>query len=420
MKKKTLLKTLVLTALLAPILTGRPLTAALDQTYEQIKLLVEVFQHIRQDYVDEIDPKSLIYGAAAGMVAKLDPFSQFLEPDERKEMQTETEGQFGGIGIRITIRDGWLMVITPLPDTPAYKAGILPGDRIVRVDGISTKDMTLTDAVKKLRGAPKSKVAITIAREGEKEPIDFTLVRENITIQTIRSRMLTDHTGYVRISEFIEPTVHDMEKALSTLSDQGMTNLVIDLRNNPGGLLSVAVDVTKDFLDDHKLIVYTEGRASPRQEFRADAKAPYAKTPLVVLVNRGSASGAEIVAGAFQDHKRAIIIGGETFGKGSVQSVLSLSEGSGLRLTTAKYYTPSGRSIHRDTKTGKGGITPDIVIDIPHETEAKLQAQSEELYARNRQPKPAVKKEEIVKDEVLERALQILKAREILLQETKG
>jgi carboxyl-terminal processing protease len=420
MKKRMPWKTLILLAVFGPVLVHPRVTSALDQTYEQIKLLVDVFEHIEQDYVDEVKPKELIFGAAAGMVQKLDPFSQFLEPEERKEMQTETEGQFGGIGIRITVRDGWLTVITPLPDTPAYKAGMLPGDRIVRIDGAPTQDMTLTDAVKKLRGPAKSKVAISVAREGDKELREFTLLRENITIQTIRSRMLVEHIGYARISEFIEPTVRDLEKALAGLKTQGMTSLILDLRNNPGGLLNSAVDVSKEFLDSRKLIVYTEGRASPRQDFQADVKASYANLPMTILVNRGSASGSEIVAGAMQDHRRAVIIGGETFGKGSVQSVLSLSDGSGLRLTTAKYYTPSGRSIHRNPKTGKGGITPDIVVDIPRETEAKLQVQSEELYAKDQKPKPTVKKEALVKDEVLERAIEILKARDIILQGLKG
>ena len=207
---------------------------------------------------------------------------------------------------------------------------------------------------------------------------------------------------------------------MKDLKSQGMTSLVLDLRNNPGGLLSVAVETSKIFLDGKKLIVYTEGRSSPRQEFYADAKAPYAKLPLAILVNRGSASGSEIMAGAMQDQKRAVIIGSESFGKGSVQSVLSLPEGSGLRLTTAKYYTPSGRSIHRDMKTGKGGITPDIVVEVSKDAEAKLQAQAEELYAKDQNPKSAVKKEDQLKDEVLERALQILKVRDILLQDLKG
>ena len=420
MKRKTFWKILVFPAVFGLILLHPRVTAALDQTYEQIKLLVDVLEHIEQEYVDEVNAKELVYGAAAGMVQKLDPFSQFLEPDERKEMQTETEGQFGGVGIRITVRDGWLTVITPLPDTPAYKAGILPGDRIVKIDGVLTQDISLSDAVKKLRGAPKSKVTVSIAREGDKDLREFIMVRETIPILTVRSKMLEDHIGYVRLSEFIETTDHDLQKALTQLKSGGMTSLVLDLRNNPGGLLNSAVDVSKEFLDSKKLVVYTEGRASPRQDFLTDTKAPYANLPMTVLVNGGSASGSEIVAGAMQDHKRAVIIGSETFGKGSVQSVLSLSDGSGLRLTTAKYYTPSGRSIHRNPKTGKGGITPDIVIDVPREMEAKLQIQSEEVYAKDHKPASTVKKEDQVKDEVLNRAVEILKAREIILQGLKG
>jgi carboxyl-terminal processing protease len=420
MKRKTLWKILALPVALSLVLLHPRVTAALDQTYEQIKLLVDVLEHIEQEYVDEVDPKTLVYGAAEGMVQKLDPFSQFLEPDERKEMQTETEGLFGGIGIRITVQDGWLTVITPLPDTPAYKAGVLPGDRIVKIDGALTQEITLSDAVKKLRGAPKSKVTISIAREGDKDLREFTLVRENIPILTVRSRMLEDNIGYLRLSEFIETSDADIQKALAQLKQQGMTSLILDLRNNPGGLLNSAVDVSREFLDAKKLVVYTEGRASPRQDFIAETKGTYADLPLTVLVNHGSASGSEIVAGAMQDHKRAVIIGSESFGKGSVQSVLSLSDGSGLRLTTAKYYTPSGRSIHRNPKTGKGGITPDIVIDVPRETEVKLQAQSEEIYAKNKKPVSTVKKEDTVKDEVLDRAVEILKAREIILQGLKG
>ena len=199
-----------------------------------------------------------------------------------------------------------------------------------------------------------------------------------------------------------------------------MTSLVLDLRNNPGGLLNSAVDVCKEFLDNKKLVVYTQGRASPRQDFVTDTKGSYADLPMTVLVNRGSASGSEIVSGCMQDHKRAVIVGSETFGKGSVQSVLPLFDGSGLRLTTAKYYTPSGRSIHRNLKTGKGGITPDIVVDVSRETEVKLQAQEVELYAKNQKPKPNVKNADIVKDEVLNRAIEILKTREIILEGIKG
>jgi len=349
-----------------------------------MKRLVEVMNLIRDNYVQEIDVKKLVYGAAAGMVKELDPFSQFLEPDAHKEMKTETEGEFGGLGIRIAVRDSILTVITPLPGTPAYRQGVLPGDRIIKIDGDTTQDITIEQAVKKLRGAPGSKVTLTIAREGEKELKDFLLVRELIKVESIKFKMLDSTVGYVRLTEFTQRSAIDFDAALKALKAKGMVNLVVDLRNNPGGLLNVAVDVCRLFIGDNKLIVYTEGRRQPRQEFRADAVAPYATVPMVILVNHGSASGSEIFAGCLQDYHRAIIIGSESFGKGSVQSVIPLADGSGLRLTTAKYYTPSGRTFHRDEKTGKGGITPDIVIEVPHDMEVKLQAQSEEIYGKTK------------------------------------
>ncbi|MBV9081008.1 MAG: S41 family peptidase, partial [Elusimicrobia bacterium] len=390
-----------------------------DQTFEQIKLLVDVYQQVLQNYVEEVDPQNLIYGAATGLVQTLDPFSQFMVPEAREEMQTVTEGQFGGLGIRIMMKDNWLTVITPLPDTPAFKAGIIPEDKIVMIDSEPTQGMALSDAVKKLRGAPKSQVKITIVREGSKEPIPITLTRENIVIASVRSKMLNNEVGYVRITEFIEPTLRDLEDALKSLQKQGMKSLVLDLRNNPGGLLTSAVDVCKEFIGDQKLVVYTEGRAQPRQDFRAGVNAPYKKLPMVVLVNRGSASGSEIVAGAMQDLGRAIIIGSETFGKGSVQSVISLEDGSGLRLTTAKYYTPSGRSIHRNEKTGKGGIQPDVEVPVDRETEVKLQAQSEEIYSKGKASHSAVPEAERVRDVALDRAMELLKIRPIMLGSQK-
>jgi carboxyl-terminal processing protease len=335
-------------------------------------------------------------------------------------MQTVTEGQFGGLGIRIMMKDNWLTVITPLPDTPAYKAGVLPEDKIIMIDDQPTQGITLQDAVKKLRGAPKTQVKVTIAREGSKEPIPVTLTRENIVINSVRGKLLNNDIGYVRITEFIEPTLRDLEDNLKSLQKQGMKSLVLDLRNNPGGLLTSAVDVSKEFFGDQKLIVYTEGRAQPRQEFRAGVTAPYKKLPMVVLINRGSASGSEIVAGAMQDHGRAILIGSESFGKGSVQSVISLEDGSGLRLTTAKYFTPSGRSIHRNEKTGKGGIQPDIEIPVDRETEVKLQAQAEEIYAKGKESHSAVVDTDKVKDVALDRAIEILKIRPIMLGQKEG
>ncbi len=409
--------------------------SAVDQTYEDMKMLVEVINLIKDNYVKEVDTRALVYGAAGGMVKTLDPFSQFLEPDAHKEMKSETQGEFGGLGIRIAIRENILTVITPLPGTPAYRAGILPGDKVIKIAGDSTQDITIEQAVKKLRGAPGSKVVITIGREGEKELKDFTLVREQIKIETIKSRMIDDAVGYIRLSEFTEKSAVDFDNALKRLKGQGMKSLVFDLRNNPGGLLNIAVDTVRLFVGSNKLIVYTEGRRQPKQEFRADSKAPYGDLPMVVLVNHGSASGSEIFAGALQDYHRAVIIGMESFGKGSVQSVIPLADGSGLRLTTAKYYTPSGRSFHRDEKTGKGGIVPDILIEVPRDVEVKLQQQDEEVFGKTKSELKKDDKKDIKKDDktdktdktdkdkdkvetpptdqILERAVEVLKSRDI-------
>ena len=390
-------------------------TQSIDRTLEQLRVLIEVFDYIQQNYVIETDPKKLVYGAAHGMVRTLDPFSQFLEPESHKEMQTETEGQFGGLGIRIELRDDWLTVMTPIPNTPAYRAGVLPGDKIIKIEDESTQGITLQDAVKKLRGAPGTQVRITLVHEGMKEPMQLTLTRETIKIDSVRAHMLEDRIGYVQLIEFSAKTEVDMMKALNKMNEQGgMEGLVLDLRNNPGGLLNVAVGVAKDFLDGNKLIVYTEGRKADRVDYRSDAKAPYGKIPMVVLVNGGSASGSEIVAGALQDHHRALLVGTTTFGKASVQSVIPLSDGSGLRLTTAKYYTPLGRAIMRDEKTGKGGIAPDIMVEISREAEIKLRRQQEEIYAKNREPQSVVKKEEQIEDVQLNRAIEFLKARSIM------
>jgi carboxyl-terminal processing protease len=411
--------------------------SAADQTYENMKMLVEVLNLIKDNYVEEVEPKKVVYGAAAGMVRVLDPFSQFLEPDAHKEMKSETEGEFGGLGIRISIRESVLTVITPLPGTPAYREGILPNDRIVKIDGDSTQDITIEQAVKKLRGSPGSKVNITIAREGEKELKEFHLQRELIKVESITARMIESNIGYIKLAEFTKNSAVDFDSALKKLKGQGMNKVIIDLRNNPGGLLNVAVDTVRLFIGENKLIVYTEGRRQPRQEFHADSRAPYGQIPMVILVNHGSASGSEIFAGALQDFHRALIMGGETFGKGSVQSVIPLADGSGLRLTTAKYYTPSGRTFHRDEKTGKGGITPDILIEVPRDVEAKLQQQGEEVYARpqgqtktddkkdkekddkkekDSKGKDKDKDKERVRDEALDRAVEVLKARDVLIK----
>ncbi|MFH2204258.1 MAG: S41 family peptidase [Elusimicrobiota bacterium] len=411
--------------------------AAVDNTYEQLKLLVDILDYIKENYVEEVKGEDLIYGAARGMVKTLDPFSQFMTPDMHKDIKTETEGQFGGLGIRIGMRSDWLTVITPLPGTPAFRSGVYPNDRIIKIEGESTKGISLIDAVKKLRGKPNTKVLITVARQLEKEgqagaeeakaeeegkeheewiTKDISIMREIIKIQSVQSRMVGDDIGYVKIIEFSAHTSNDTRRLVQERIKDGATSLVLDLRNNPGGLLTAAVDVSAFFLGDSKLIVYTQGRnPENRQEFRAGAKAAFSKLPMVVLVNGGSASGSEIVAGALQDHRRAVVVGKRTFGKASVQSVIPLSDGSGLRLTVAKYYTPTGRMIHRDDD-GKGGIVPDITVNVSNETEVKLQIQSEQVFKQGETPESVIEKNKRVADEALDRAAELLRAREVLSQ----
>ncbi|MDI6756473.1 MAG: S41 family peptidase [Endomicrobiia bacterium] len=390
-------------------------TAKIDQTYEQLRLLVDIMALVRENYVDEKENKDLVTSAIKGMVRDLDPFSQFLEPQEYKDMKTETEGQFGGLGIRISLRDNWLTVVTPIPGTPAYKLGILPGDKIIKIEKESTQGLSINDAVRKLRGAPGTKVTITIAREGEKEPVDYTITRDIIKIESIRHRVLNETYGYIKINEFSASTDKDLKKSLTELQKQNIKYLVLDLRNNPGGLLDVAVDTAKEFLPSDKLVVYTKGRRPHmNREYKTIPNADYFKLPMAVLINRGSASGSEILAGALQDHRRAIIVGDRSFGKASVQSVFPLNEGNALRLTTARYYTPSGKLIHRDEKTGEGGIKPDILVEVSRETEAKLQSQIEEVYPPGKEPESAVKDKDRVEDSALQRAMELLKVADIL------
>jgi carboxyl-terminal processing protease len=392
---------------------------AVDQTYQQLKVIVDVMELIKENYVDEIDTQKLIYGAAAGMVRELDDFSQFMEPDVYTRVKSDTEGEFGGIGIRVDQRDGWLTVVTPLPNTPAYRAEMYPGDKIIKIEGETTKDMLIDDAIKQLRGTPGTKVNITISREPDDKNADWitkdiTLVRELIKSENIRSKVLDGKIGYIKTIEFTGHVVEDFTKTLESLKKQGIEGLIIDLRYDPGGLLSASVDISKLFIGDNKMIVFTKGRkAENYQEFRASSQAPYGDMPLVILVNRFSASASEIVAGAMQDNKRGVIIGERTYGKASVQSMIPLSDKSALRLTIARYYTPSGRSIHRDEKKNTGGITPDIEVKVTIDAEKKLIQQSEEFFYPGKEV-PGKKKEPQVRDEVLERGIEILKAREVL------
>ncbi|OGS35692.1 MAG: hypothetical protein A2506_03825 [Elusimicrobia bacterium RIFOXYD12_FULL_66_9] len=411
-------------ALAAALFAPGPVQAAkapVDNTYEQLKLLVDILGYVQDNYVDDVDSQKLIYGAASGMTRTLDPYSQFLEPDMHREMKTETEGQFGGVGLRLNLKDDWLTVLTPMPGAPAYRLGILPNDRIVEIDGSSTKDMDMNDALKFLRGAPGTKVKLKVLRgpdgagESAWKSRDFEVVRELVKIESVVWRKLDAGVGYVRVTEFSAKTVDDLTDALKKLKKEGVSSLVLDLRNNPGGLLSAAVETASLFLGGGKLIVYTQGRkAENRQDFTAGAKAPYAEMPLVVLVNGGSASGSEIVAGAMQDHKRAVVVGQRSYGKASVQSLIPMPDGSGLRLTVARYYTPSGRSIHRDEKHKTGGISPDIAVEISSDAEGKLYAQWETIYAKGARPHSAVKAEDAVRDEALDRAVELLKARDVL------
>ncbi|MFQ3675908.1 MAG: S41 family peptidase, partial [Endomicrobiia bacterium] len=265
-----------------------------DNTYQQLKILMDVLNYTKENYVEDVEMEKLIISAAKGIAKSLDAFSQFMEPETFKELKVETEGQFGGLGIRIAIRDEWLTVVTPLPGTPAYKIGILPGDKIIKIEGESTQGITIEDAVKKLRGTPGTKVNITIMREGNKEPIDYTIVRDIIKIEAVKYKpTLKNGIGYLAIYEFNNNSLEETVKALNDLKKQGMKGLILDLRNNPGGLLNQAVNIAKLFIGGNKLIVYTEGRRSPRQEYRADEKASFVDIPMVTLVNGGSASGAE-------------------------------------------------------------------------------------------------------------------------------
>jgi carboxyl-terminal processing protease len=375
-------------------------------TYENLRLFTEVLSIVQSQYVDEVPPKDLIYNAIKGTLRGLDPHSSFLDPDMYREMQVETSGSFGGLGIEITLRDDVLTVVAPIEGTPAYRAGIQPGDRILKIEGLSTKDMQLADAVKRMRGKPGSKITVTIVREGWTEPKDFLITREQIRVQSVKNNQLEPGIEYIRLRQFQEQTSNDLETALEKYVKEGkIQGLVLDLRNNPGGLLTSAVEVTEKFLEPGKLVVYTEGRVrNQNMRFSSNAKRSFTDFPVVVLVNQGSASASEIVAGALQDYGRAVVLGTQSFGKGSVQTIIPLSDGSGLRLTTAKYFTPKGRSIH-----GKG-ITPDILVEGPKTTAVNTTGE-------NPNPTPPVvetPQEQLKRDPQLQRALDLLKAMKIL------
>lgn len=360
-RKKLILIPAILLIIFGGVVMGRWGIQAVSaqSSYEDLRLFTEVMTMIKKNYVDEVKTKDLITGAIKGMLSSLDPHSGYMTPQQFKEFQADTKGEFGGLGIQIATKDSILTVIAPIEDTPAYRAGLKSGDKILKINNESTKDMGIHEAVTRMRGPKGKAVTLSIFRDGWKEPKDFSIVRDIIKIKSVKSKMIRDDVGYIKLTQFQETTANDMSKALAELQKAGMKSLVLDLRNNPGGLLNAAVEVSEQFLPTKKLVVYIKGRTGEKIEYFTEPEfKTYEQIPIVVLVNQGSASASEIVAGALKDWKRAVVLGVQTFGKGSVQSLVPMSDGSGLRLTTAKYYTPNGTSIQSI------GITPDIVVKL--------------------------------------------------------
>ncbi|HEV2211568.1 MAG TPA: S41 family peptidase [Verrucomicrobiae bacterium] len=383
-----------------------------DSPYSSLELFSYVLEKVRKDYVDgeKLTYQDLVYGALKGMLNSLDPHSEFMEPEKYKELQNDTQGAFGGLGIVIAMRDNFITVVAPMDTSPGFKAGIMSGDRIVRIEGKSTDKLSSSDAVKILRGDPGTQVSLTVFRPSSRQTKEFKLTREVISIDMVKDihgkkefPLCENNIGYVRLVQFGEKTSDDLEAAIKKLKGEGMQSLIVDLRGNPGGLLEQAVGVCEKFLPHGQLVVTTEGRnAAQNSSHRANGRDEIPGMPMVVLVNLGSASASEIVAGCLQDLKRAIILGEKTFGKGSVQSILPLTDGSALRLTTAKYYTPSHKVIH------EVGITPDIFVPMSEEAARAVQLQwvpggVESLDPAERQ---AISQ---VHDVQLERAMDLLK-----------
>ncbi|HJV28487.1 MAG TPA: S41 family peptidase [Aromatoleum sp.] len=371
---------LVMTGVFAGVLISLNFSANADRVsqaqlpVEELRAFADVFNAIKQGYVEPVEDKSLINHAISGMLSGLDPHSAYLDAEAYKELQVGTHGEFGGLGIEVGMEDGFVKVISPIEDTPAFRAGVKTGDLIVKLDDTPVKGMNLNDAVKRMRGKPKTDITLTIARKGEQKPIIVKLTREVIKVQSVKSKAIEPGYGYLRVAQFQENTAQSVVEQLGKLSKGGdLKGLVLDLRNDPGGLLHGAVGVAAAFLPPSTLVVSTDGRTEDaKREYRASAEdylrgtredflkslpADARKVPMVVLVNGGSASASEIVAGALQDHHRAVVMGTQTFGKGSVQTILPLNNSTAIKLTTARYYTPSGRSIQAK------GIEPDIVVD---------------------------------------------------------
>jgi carboxyl-terminal processing protease len=343
---------------------------------EELRSFAEVFGAIKSNYVEQVEDKKLISEAINGMLTGLDPHSAYLDSDAYRELQVGTQGEFGGLGIEVGMEDGFVKVVSPIEDTPAFRAGIKSGDLIIKLDETPVKGMSLNDAVKRMRGKPKTPIKLTVVRKGEAKPLEFTLVRDVIKVQSVKSKVVEPGYGYLRVVQFQEQSGENMVKHLNTLYKDGqLKGLVLDLRNDPGGLLHGAVGISAAFLAPKTIVVTTDGRTEDakrkylastddylrggRDDYLKNLPAAIKTVPMVVLVNGGSASASEIVAGALQDHKRALIMGTQTFGKGSVQTIMPLGNNTAIKLTTARYYTPNGRSIQAK------GITPDIIVEEP-------------------------------------------------------
>jgi carboxyl-terminal processing protease len=330
----------------------------IKNNYESLKIFSEVLSLIETSYVEKVSSQKLIEGAIHGLMKSLDPHTSYMTPDDFKEMKIQTSGKFGGLGIEVSVRDGVLTVISPIEGTPAFEAGVLAKDKIVKIEDESTLDMSLSDAVSLLRGEVGSSVNITIIRDGLKAPLLVNISRDIIKVQSVKKKIFDNNIGYIKIRSFSNNTSSDLDKALSFFRNKNVTKLILDVRNNPGGLLNQAVEVSDRFLGNENLIVYTKGRTEEQNmRFTTHNKTEYVDYPMIILVNGGSASASEIVAGALQDLERAVVLGTPTFGKGSVQTIIPLSDGSAVRLTTARYYTPSGKVIQEN------GIIPDIFME---------------------------------------------------------
>ncbi len=386
MKKSTFKKLLLSALLIAPVLImvswpqSSGAKAEPHDTYKSLENFSNVLSLIQKNYVEDVDATEVLLGAIKGMLSSLDPHSSYLKPDDFKELKLETKGSFTGIGIEITMRDSVLTIVSPIEGTPGEKAGLKAGDKIIKIEKLLTKDMTLMEAVKELRGPKGTKVTISIHREGWVELEEYTIVRAIIPLHSVRSKVLEPGYVYIRISNFQAKTTSDFKKALKELTNKGrISGLIIDLRNNPGGLLAQSVKISDVFINEG-VLVSTKGRVKEQNTvYNARRGGTRYDFPIVVLVNEGSASASEIVAGALQDHKKALIVGTQTFGKGSVQTIIPMTNGAGLRLTTARYYTPSGRSIQNE------GIEPDIIVEnLPAPSKKDLEKSKKRSFIREK------------------------------------